>query len=297
LAHTFFYPHALSFFVPPLALPNNNPAQYATVVQTIRDASEDQMAQFEHGMRSMAEDVTAAALSAGQTFPFVTVPLFEVPGYQTRDLTGVEFFGWVPFVTAADKDLWLTNYTVEHQGWVTESRKVIGLEYSSYASEFDSASLEVDSSSNDTSTMSPMFWALSNATTADPQGIRESTHPGPYAPVWQTSPPPLSKGFINFDMMSEAYVQRMVPVMLQTRDGLISEVNPSLGRLSGVAVSDQAHQAFHDQFVDSDYTPTPLCTLIRSTCSPSLRISVIQRQPATTRLLDSWLLWCHGIVT
>ena len=183
----------------------------------------------------MAETITAAAISNNEKFPFVTVKMFEVKASQSRQLTGIEIFSWNALVTAVQRPIWQV-YVDRNSGWYEESKTHVMNDDSNLLS---SSSYAVNE------TVRNYIWKGIN-----PGEIVEESA-SLLAPLWQVSPPPFSPNFINFDMMHEDYVQTMLPILQRTRDGLMSALNPTLGRLAGIAVTSHDHEDFHVKYVDA----------------------------------------------
>ena len=73
-------------------------------------------------MTELAEEVTAHAQMTNQSFPFVTVPLFEVNGRHAREQSGLESLAFCPCI---DNDQDLADwglYSVRNKGWLELSR-------------------------------------------------------------------------------------------------------------------------------------------------------------------------------
>lgn len=211
--------------------------QYTHFTDTIRAASQRQFHELQVAMADMAQIVTTAGITSGETFPFVRVPYFEVPAGQARELSGVEMFSFNPLIATAQRNQWNT-FAQKEQGWYNESKAIL-------LAGSDPTLLHPTTYTQNT-TLRNFIWRG----TAD-GGVEEVPPPGPYAPIWQCSPPPFSPDFINYNMLSEQYAIDMLPVLLKTHDGLVSLVNPTLGRLAGIAVDPGDHESFHNQYVTS----------------------------------------------
>ena len=157
----------------------------------------------------VAGQVTKAATEKNEKFPFVTVDLFEVIGSQARQMSGVTSMIWSPMVDVEEYAAW-TNYSTEQIGWLNESLAL-------YLAE-DGNNLTLDS------------YDLSDAEYAITSPIPElPTSPGPWAPIWQMSPPPTASFFINVDMY--AYGAKILDDAVEKfRTGLISEVLATPGQ-------------------------------------------------------------------
>ena len=76
--------------------------------------------------RTCSEAVTSAAVFTNSTFPFVTVPNFEVVGAATRTQSGIELLLWLPIVEDNELEEWL-KYSADNQGWIGESQTLAKL--------------------------------------------------------------------------------------------------------------------------------------------------------------------------
>lgn len=191
-------------------------------------------------MSAMGEAITTSALTQKARFPFVRVPMFEVIARQTRELAGVEIFSFNPFVSSDEYPIWRT-WSKLNAEWYQESLNIL-------QSSPITPLLQLSRYQNDPAFFRDVIWDG-----ADNQAGYVQVQAETYAPVWQMSPPPFSVSFINFGMLTEGYARRMVPLLEQTREGLMTEVDPTLGRLSGLAITPEDHDAFHRQYVENVY--------------------------------------------
>jgi hypothetical protein len=74
--------------------------------------------------RLLSEHITASAIATNQTWPFVTIPHFEVEASYCRQTSGAEILAFAPLIGANDIEAW-GPYSVENQGWLQESRDII----------------------------------------------------------------------------------------------------------------------------------------------------------------------------
>ena len=72
--------------------------------------------------RRMSRALTAAAITQGATFPFVTFPMFEVYAKDARYGTGLELILYTPLIRDEQRSAF-DRYAVEQQGWVNITRK------------------------------------------------------------------------------------------------------------------------------------------------------------------------------
>jgi hypothetical protein len=74
--------------------------------------------------RSLAETITASSFATEETFPFVTVPGFEVAGRHARIQSGIEILAYTPLISKENTSLW-QQYAFSRQGWIDESRSYV----------------------------------------------------------------------------------------------------------------------------------------------------------------------------
>jgi hypothetical protein len=187
----------------------------------------------------MAESVTTASKITGETFPFVRVPMFEVLGSQSRSLTGSEMILWAPLVTEAQQPEW-SNYSTSNQNWYNESIDFVTNVAETNGKKF---TYKPDAPFLD------FIWLEGNETYPS----IPSPPPGPFAPIWQCSPPPFSLTFINFDLLKESYVKSLLPSLIHLRDGLMSGILSKVVRLAGIFITAEDHEASHLQHVRDAY--------------------------------------------
>lgn len=190
-------------------------------------------------MSNMAEAVTSASKTAGGEFPFVRVPMFELIGSQTRSLTGSEMIIWAPLVTEVQQPEWST-FSTSNQNWYNES-----IEFVTAVAENNGRDFVYEQGAP----FLDFTWVEGN----DTYPFIPSPLPGPFAPIWQCSPPPFSLAFINFDLLKESYVKTMLPSLILLGDGLMSAIFTSVDRLAGIFITEEDHEASHLQHVRDTY--------------------------------------------
>jgi hypothetical protein len=138
--------------------------------------------------RRLSKAITAEAIEMNSSFPFATVPMFEVYAETARVQSGIEMFVFSPVVTKDNVPDW-EEYSVANQGWIETSRSIllsrdIGEDGALTASDY----LEGD--------IATAIYEL------DEEGfVLPVSSDGPFAPIWQTSPPPFSPGLINVRLL------------------------------------------------------------------------------------------------
>ena len=71
--------------------------------------------------------MTSYALDRGLSFPFVTVPDFEVRASKARELSGAEGIVWNPLVDESQRRAWENYTTYEAPIWMRESFDTLGM--------------------------------------------------------------------------------------------------------------------------------------------------------------------------
>ena len=96
-------------------------SQYYVHASSIADVTKIQIQAASDGLDDLATEVTSYAEISNSTFPFVTMPNFEVNAHNARRQSSVEVIFLNHMVTAATKQAY-EMYTLKHQGWIQESR-------------------------------------------------------------------------------------------------------------------------------------------------------------------------------
>jgi hypothetical protein len=155
-------------------------------------------------MGDMAESITISKNSKPE-FPYIRVPKFELLGSQTRSIIGNDLILWAPFVSEDQKIMW-AEFSKNEQGWYNESLSILKSDPSVDLRRFVAGSEFRD-----------YIWEGDDLVS----GEAVYTH-GPFAPLWQISPPTSSLMSINYNILHETYINTMLPVFKQTRDYLLS---------------------------------------------------------------------------
>lgn len=80
------------------------------MVNTIREASKFHASNIFVTLRSFSHTITGEADALGETFPYVTIPSFELLGTAVRSATGAEMINWHAKVEETELGKW-SNYT------------------------------------------------------------------------------------------------------------------------------------------------------------------------------------------
>lgn len=150
------------------------------------------IADIYQGFQLFAESITRVSLASNSTFPFETRPFpfvtladFEEQGASLRSSSGAEVVIYAPLIATEQKQDF-EAYAVENQGWIDASRAY------AVANESLSPNIYVNGS-----IPSLIF------------GPGQSEI-GPFLPIWQLTPPPLTPSIINYDLLqNQAWFNRM----------------------------------------------------------------------------------------
>lgn len=210
--------------------------QYSQFAESAKDQLAQTFGTMENNLRGLADELSGSATILGQEFPYTTSTLFELKASRVRKLTGIEFFVYSPFITANQKSEWL-RYAQNNVNWYQTSIEAVA--------EFSEASQLKTSEYDPDTSIQPFIWEFNESL----DGAKLADGSGPFAPLWQTSPPPFSLSFLNFDMLSVSYITRMTPLMRETGEILFSEVSTDLKAMIGIGIAKADHVQFHEQFV------------------------------------------------
>eukprot|EP00339_Tiarina_fusa_P009126 CAMPEP_0117078732 /NCGR_PEP_ID=MMETSP0472-20121206/55519_1 /TAXON_ID=693140 ORGANISM="Tiarina fusus, Strain LIS" /NCGR_SAMPLE_ID=MMETSP0472 /ASSEMBLY_ACC=CAM_ASM_000603 /LENGTH=778 /DNA_ID=CAMNT_0004805609 /DNA_START=94 /DNA_END=2428 /DNA_ORIENTATION=- len=211
---------------------------YHELAKGICDAVEFHAENLFTAMSSAALSVAGAALAANASFPYVTVPAFEILGQTTRAQSGIEFLLFTPVIMDATADEW-GRYSEKNQGWIKESRD---LALASSAHEGAEATVFSTDFSHDP--IKPYLFEYD----LDNMEIQPTTQE-PYFPIWQMSPCPFDPSHIvNFNRASKPFFESHLSSVMNSNQGTLSPVfNPKV--LANWAIKDEGHDAYHAQFV------------------------------------------------
>lgn len=94
------------------------------------------MKDIQVSFEGLADIITGYAGKVGATFPFVTLPLFEVQAEHTRQASHAEVLTYAPFVAEEERKEW-EAFAWKNQQWIKNSRDISlmgqgNLEWSQY---------------------------------------------------------------------------------------------------------------------------------------------------------------------
>jgi CHASE domain len=136
-----------------------------------------------------------------ETWPFVTIPHFELQGSMVNHLAFSEMLTFIPLVRQEVRAEW-EAYAATHQDWINESL-VWGKVQGDIAKDMATRGLETP--------LTDAIWRYENGKMSKKIPVEDSNNMyGLYAPVWQQSPVPIGGApMINFDILSDPFFQRI----------------------------------------------------------------------------------------
>ena len=183
-------------------------------------------------LQGFSQQMTSHAVSANETFPFVTLPDFERRASYTLKLADSVAMLIFPIIRGEQRADW-EAYSVANQAWLTEglavqaeiqsdSKKIDDSEEIEHLQDrFDAGGVveegESDTLLNDMQ-ITPVIYRLAPGT-AD---AAPETGNGPYTPIWQLAPAAPISPLINFNTLSHPSRVNELTALLVTGQILIS---------------------------------------------------------------------------
>jgi hypothetical protein len=158
------------------------------IVESFHDAVERRLG----AINSMATAITSCSLDTKQTFPFVTIPNFEIRGSDLRVQADATAILWMPLVTDETRDAW-EEYALINRSQIDEAFLADMKRIEKQDEEFGLTANNNDTSNpmpppsqqgafpNDGTGYIPRIWSSG---AVGPPGV-EAEGKGPYLPIWQ----------------------------------------------------------------------------------------------------------------
>jgi hypothetical protein len=166
---------------------------------------------------SVSDSITSYVHDSNSTWPFVTVSDFEVRSIQAREASFTELVGFVPLIATANRMTQWEAYAQENLDlWLVESRLTTAK--TNYEEPRDGTAITNGHGSNVTARM--LLEEDQNQTTN-----------GPFAPIWQISPPPVSErvaasdgGLVGYDLLTHPTMERLLFAMWESERIVLSPI-------------------------------------------------------------------------
>ncbi|GKY99152.1 hypothetical protein MPSEU_000870700 [Mayamaea pseudoterrestris] len=211
---------------------------YNAFSSAVRDSSTFYVRNLHQASRNLVETITAYALLNNESFPFVTIDVFETIARHAREQSGMESLVYSPIVRDNDRQAWET-YSVNHQGWIDQSMEQFKPSPSLVSSEV----VEYD-------IMDPIFPSIYTWTTGDTRS--PSAQMFSYAPYWHVSPLPSTTFFINANQMEQRFFDSSVfNAASIAREGVFTQIVDIGALAKDNLFGTDNHVAYHEQFLDN----------------------------------------------
>lgn len=198
--------------------------------RTVGDAAIAQQQNIRKALRALAHSSATYAIAANQSWPYVTMPLFEVQAADAIQQGKFELIAMYHSVRNQTVDDW-TNYTTLHYQEMTQAAHII-------------QKGNLDRLVNDTSDYKPF---ISRKTK---EGYFPDVPRDRYWPNWHFSPPPYTYGIINWNVYSVPPIETSVNAMLELKnETTFSVVMPY--RSISLVMTKEEHEALHSRVTGS----------------------------------------------
>jgi len=171
---------------------------------TIRDVAHYNARSILESFESKADTITSFAISSDLQWPFLTIPHFETRFEHSRNDSFAEVIAFAPLITTYQRNFW-EKYSVMNQNWMKESLK----------------KLEND---NMIGSIDPGLISENIYTLDDEGRPTEENSWGPFAPIWQISPPPTNASIMNYNLLSDPVFSKLATTMEQDHHAVLSPV-------------------------------------------------------------------------
>ena len=172
------------------------------MTSSTREIFNEKTEKYLKSMTNLAETITASAIKNVQEFPFVRVPKFELLGSHLRSIVANDVTIWAPLITEQQREKW-SNFSASEIGWYNESLTIVQEEENTSIDQHEDGEFRGD------------IWEGSDL--IDTNYVAAAS-PGPFAPLWQISPPALSLSSINYDLLQNDHIRDLMPALIQTND-------------------------------------------------------------------------------
>ena len=179
------------------------------------------------------------------SWPFVTIPHFEMRGDLNNKLSMALLLAMSPIVPLLEREAW-EDYATANQGWIQE-----GL-LSDPKKDYHNGRLEAMSAPGyELENISYPIWHYGLNGEHVPERGR-----GPYLPVWQMAPAPFNSSIVNYNLLDHPVFERAFQGMEETDLPMLSEVMDLSFLYEGALHDDATHPhsfllyPIHEHFED-----------------------------------------------
>jgi hypothetical protein len=184
---------------------------------------------LKEALHSQSVEITGEARRTNSSFPFVSLPKFELQGQSVLERSLLEKLSFCPIVKRNQLAAW-NEFARENQGWIDESWDVQQLSTKSV--------LPVPPSNVSTRAQfpDPVFGRDFRSGKAKPVSGQ-----GPFLPWWYQTPPPEDLSNVNMDILSHPTIASLFETLWDAK-GLVTSDFVNTTKLEN---SDEYHLSFH----------------------------------------------------
>ena len=161
----------------------------------MKDASSHNARTIYGVVKSFATSITSVAGIQNATWPYVTVPHFDILAALSLNTSGADFLAIAPFVTKENESKW-EAYSQQNQGWLAEGLADNGFPVQSIP-------------------------PLIHGATANGCDTEQD---GEFLPLWQMSPIQGNVSGFNFNLLSEQAYHQVFQYIIDTKEPALSQV-------------------------------------------------------------------------
>jgi hypothetical protein len=156
----------------------------------------------------VSDSITSFVQNTNAQWPFVNIRDWEVHSFHARQASFTEMVGFVPLIPNSRRMGQWEEYAQENKAWWAESRLTAAkMDPDSTIEQIDQLEAKVNP----------------NATNNN-RALQDKNRPGPFAPLWQLSPPPRTDAIIGYDLLTHPIMERLLFAMYESNHVAISDV-------------------------------------------------------------------------
>jgi hypothetical protein len=212
-------------------------SEFDALATKVVDSFDFNMARKLGAIDSLDISITSYAVGTNSTFPFVTLPDFDLRAANTLALADTFSVLFVPLVTQANRAKWET-YSVENEAWITTA-------------------LNRQTASVERRAQETLGLVAPSITAFDPDGalVRQPDGAEPYFPIWQNAP--VDTSIVNFNLASVGSFTTGILQMVETKEAV-------LGEAAEFSPNELLIEQYYEQLLvdeDADYRGEPVSNL------------------------------------
>jgi hypothetical protein len=182
-------------------------------------------------LAGLANTITSYALGTNATWPYVTIPHYEIRGENFREITSTNLISFAPIVQQIQK--W-NEYSFQNQGWLKESFDYRG--YREVPMPIREMYRKVDGEDDEEQEWRPELQVEGNDSKF-------------YCPLWQESEAPHDTGSINYNLIDHPTFGPLFRTMRKSKAPVLSDVFDPTSMLGESAKIDYGDGKYHPQSI------------------------------------------------